>query len=96
MLERIFDSKTHFILNESMDATALRNNVIANNIANVDTPKFKRSEVIFEENLKKGKNIILDIDPQGARQLKSKLNMVSNLNLKLNGIKFLMLEVISI
>jgi flagellar basal-body rod protein FlgB len=53
LLERIFDSKTQFILNESMDAASLRNNVIADNIANVDTPKFKRSEVIFEENLKK-------------------------------------------
>lgn len=53
MLERIFDSKNQFILTKSMDAATLRNNVIANNIANVDTPKFKRSEVIFEENLKK-------------------------------------------
>lgn len=33
------------------------------------------SRTFIEENLKKGKNIILDIDPQGARQLKSKLNM---------------------
>lgn len=53
LLERIFDSKTQYILEKSMDAAIVRNNVIANNIANVDTPKFKRSEVIFEENLRK-------------------------------------------
>lgn len=32
------------------------------------------SKKFIEENLKQGKNIILDIDPQGARQLKSKLD----------------------
>lgn len=53
MLERIFNSPTQLMLNKSMDVGALRNEVIADNIANVDTPKFKRREVIFEENLKK-------------------------------------------
>ncbi len=32
------------------------------------------SKKFIEENLRQGKNIILDIDPQGARQLKSKLD----------------------
>jgi flagellar basal-body rod protein FlgB len=32
-----------------LDAAMLRQRVIANNIANVDTPNFKRSEVRFEE-----------------------------------------------
>jgi len=32
---------------------SLRHEVIADNIANVDTPKFKRKEVIFEDNIKK-------------------------------------------
>lgn len=31
----------------------MRNDVIADNIANADTPKFKRREVIFEEKMKK-------------------------------------------
>ncbi|MDD3267791.1 MAG: flagellar basal body rod protein FlgB [Syntrophomonadaceae bacterium] len=53
MLEKIFDSKTNVLLNKAMDAASLRNDVIANNIANVSTPKFKRSEVVFEENIKK-------------------------------------------
>jgi len=53
MLEKIFNSPTQWMLNKSMDVAALRNEVIADNIANVETPKFKRREVIFEENLKK-------------------------------------------
>lgn len=36
-------------LKGAMSAAELRQQVIANNIANVDTPGFKRSEVLFEE-----------------------------------------------
>lgn len=53
MLEKILNSKTHIVLKQSMDAASLRNDVIANNMANVETPGFKRSEVIFEEQMKK-------------------------------------------
>ncbi|MDD2509671.1 MAG: flagellar basal body rod protein FlgB [Syntrophomonas sp.] len=53
MLEKILESKTHSLLNKAMDVGTLRNDVIADNIANVDTPKFKRREVIFEEKMKK-------------------------------------------
>lgn len=35
-----------------MDVAALRHQVIANNIANVDTPYFKASDVSFEEKLR--------------------------------------------
>lgn len=53
MLEKIFENKTHILLNKAMDVANLRNDVIADNIANVDTPGFKRQEVIFEEKIKK-------------------------------------------
>jgi flagellar basal-body rod protein FlgB len=36
-----------------MDASVVRRNVIANNIANAEVPNFKRSEVNFESQLKK-------------------------------------------
>lgn len=53
MLEKIFTSSTIPYLSKAMDAAMLRDTVIANNIANVDTPRFKRREVIFEQKLKK-------------------------------------------
>jgi flagellar basal-body rod protein FlgB len=53
MLERILETKTHVLLNKAMDVGNLRNDVIADNIANANTPKFKRREVIFEEKMKK-------------------------------------------
>ncbi|GMK48039.1 MULTISPECIES: flagellar basal body rod protein FlgB [Paenibacillus] len=36
-------------LEGALKAAELRQGVVANNIANVDTPNFKRSEVLFEE-----------------------------------------------
>lgn len=39
------------VLQRSMDTGLLRQNVIANNIANANTPNFKRSDVNFESRL---------------------------------------------
>jgi len=41
------------ILTREMDISVLRRDVIANNVANVDTPNFKRSVVNFESQLKR-------------------------------------------
>ncbi|MEX2415304.1 MAG: flagellar basal body rod protein FlgB [Paenibacillaceae bacterium] len=38
-------------ISRALDASILRQNVITNNIANIDTPQFKRSEVRFEQYL---------------------------------------------
>lgn len=39
-------------LGTSLDATATRNNIINNNIANVNTPNYKRKDIRFETELK--------------------------------------------
>ena len=40
---------SHFrLLERSLDVASLRQSVISNNIANAETPHFKRSEVVFE------------------------------------------------
>lgn len=39
------------ILNKSADAAWLRNEAIVNNLANVDTPGYKRQDVSFENHL---------------------------------------------
>jgi flagellar basal-body rod protein FlgB len=41
------------ILDKAADASWTRNETIANNIANVSTPNYKRQEVSFESNLQK-------------------------------------------
>lgn len=41
------------VLDKAADASWLRNNAIGNNLANVDTPGYKRQDVAFESVLKK-------------------------------------------
>jgi flagellar basal-body rod protein FlgB len=45
--------RTLGILEKSMGANRMRSAVIANNLANVETPDFKRSEVNFEAELRR-------------------------------------------
>lgn len=45
--------KTQYLLEKGMDVAVKRRNVIADNIANADTPHFKRSHVSFESQLKR-------------------------------------------
>ncbi|MCR4806230.1 MAG: flagellar basal body rod protein FlgB [Lachnospiraceae bacterium] len=40
------------VLDKAADASWLRNEAISNNIANVDTPNYKRQDVTFESELK--------------------------------------------
>ena len=44
--------KTMDLLQRSMDASILRHEVLANNMANVNTDHFKRSDIAFESALK--------------------------------------------
>jgi flagellar basal-body rod protein FlgB len=46
-------SKSVDMLKKSMDVGILRRNVMSNNIANSDTPNFKRTDVNFEAELKR-------------------------------------------
>lgn len=48
--------RTQDILQRSMSASMIRQEVIADNIANADTPHFKRSEVAFESELARALN----------------------------------------
>jgi flagellar basal-body rod protein FlgB len=40
-------------LSKGLEAALLRQQVTAHNLANLNTPRFKRSEVVFEENLRR-------------------------------------------
>ncbi len=57
------------ILDKAADASWLRNEAISNNIANADTPGYKRQDVAFESVLKKalGNNRYVSTDAKVAR-----------------------------
>ncbi|WP_438446890.1 flagellar basal body rod protein FlgB [Gorillibacterium sp. sgz5001074] len=45
----ILNSSSFKLMERTLDAASLRQKITANNIANVDTPYYKRSDVQFEE-----------------------------------------------
>lgn len=51
MSSGIFSDPVYTILEKVMDGCMLRNRVMANNIANANTPGYKRSSVSFENEL---------------------------------------------
>lgn len=61
MLEQIVGGKALDVMQRGMGAANLRQEVISHNIANVNTPNFKKSNVVFEDLLAKE----LDLDATG-------------------------------
>ena len=53
MLDQIMRSPTIDYFERGLSAANLRHEVIADNLANINTPNFKRSRVVFEEILAK-------------------------------------------
>ena len=49
MLEELMRAPVMDYMERAISAANLRHEVIADNVANVNTPNFKRSEVVFEE-----------------------------------------------
>ena len=60
--------KTVDILKRTLDVSNMRQGVIANNIANVETPDFKRSDVSFESELGRA---LASEENQGGLQAKT-------------------------
>ena len=61
MLEQVVNTSVIDVSSRAMAASTLRHEVLSNNIANVNTPTFKRSHVRFEDLLKK--ELGLEDDP---------------------------------
>ena len=51
MFDRIFGNTSIQLLEKALAGSSLRHKVISNNVANVNTPGYKRMEVSFEEEL---------------------------------------------
>ena len=76
MLDRITSSPVVSVLQNAMGAATLRQKVISNNIANVNTPNFKKSEVMFEDLLSQ------ELDDSNAGKLKMARTNEKHLPLK--------------
>lgn len=68
--------QTYSLLKSGLDATELRSRVIANNIANTNTPNYKRKYVDFENALKNSMG--KDVKPEIKTDLLSKVRRDGN------------------
>ncbi len=59
ILRDMTTTTTNLVLEKALDASSLRHKLIANNIANVNTPGYKRTDMVFQEELRKA----LDCSP---------------------------------
>ncbi len=51
MFDKIFGGDTYTAQTRALDASTLRHQVISHNLANANTPNYKRQEVLFEAQL---------------------------------------------
>lgn len=80
MLKSITGSPHAIVLENALSAAALRHKVISNNIANVNTPGFKRSEVVFEDVLQeKLSNTKLSMTRTASKHLAGRMEGVGPL-----------------
>jgi len=83
MLDKLFDGKK--IIHKALDASWKRNEVIAQNIANVDTPGYKRKSVSFEYELRKAMDS-KDFKKSDVDQIEIKIVLENkNLSMRLDG-----------
>lgn len=52
MVNKLFEQDVYVALKKAIDTASLKHKVTATNIANVDTPGYKKADVAFEEELK--------------------------------------------
>lgn len=82
------------VLQKGLDAATLRQEVISNNVANVNTPGFKRSNVTFEEGLKKAlagrennyqrTSLLEDTSPEGVKDNRTSMrNDLNNVDMEI-------------
>ncbi|MBP2629411.1 MAG: flagellar basal-body rod protein FlgB [Firmicutes bacterium] len=98
MIEKITQSPLVNVLSQALNASNMRNNVISNNIANVNTPGFKKSEVVFESLLAEqltpsskklamtrtqDKHFPMSSTEQGV--VTPKINMINNTTMRTDG-----------
>ncbi|MGE5397834.1 MAG: flagellar basal body rod protein FlgB [Chitinophagales bacterium] len=76
----IFNNITLESMGKALDGAALRQKVIANNLANADTPNYKAMEVTFEDELKKA----IDSSVKKSPGSEIKLSLTNSKHISIN------------
>ena len=88
MLDRLFGGDSFIAQSRALDAAALRHQIIANNLANVNTPGYKRQDVTFESQLSRalsehhsggfGENPVDSVQPEVVTQNSTSMRQDGN------------------
>lgn len=93
-LDSILSSPRAMVLEQALSASSLRQKAISNNIANVNTPEYKKSEVAFEDLLQGAMNgDKMQMSQTNAKHLSSratgiptpKLSVIGNTSIRKDG-----------
>jgi flagellar basal-body rod protein FlgB len=82
MIDKIFDIGSNQVIKKVLDYSAARQRVIANNIANVETPGFKAKDVSFEEEFM---NALKSNDVERALEIQPSVYETDNISLRNDG-----------
>ena len=77
MLKRVFSDTTTDVLTKALGGYAARQKAVANNIANVETPGYKRQRVNFEAQLREA---VKNRTPAEARKAISELEIAPQID----------------
>lgn len=81
-IQGLFSSQSYITASKMLDYAAMKQRVLSNNIANVNTPGFKRSDVDFADELK---NMMLEGDKQGVSDFEFKITQPNETSLRNDG-----------
>jgi len=82
MIDKIFDMNSNQIVKKVLDYSAARQRVIANNVANVETPGFKAKDVSFEEEFM---DALKSNDVERALEIQPRVYETDNISLRNDG-----------
>jgi flagellar basal-body rod protein FlgB len=82
MIDKIFNIGSNQVVKKVLDYSATRQRVIANNIANVETPGFKAKDVSFE---KEFMNALKNNDVERALEIQPSVYETDNISLRNDG-----------
>jgi flagellar basal-body rod protein FlgB len=84
----LFGTDSMIALDKGLDAMALRQQVIANNVANINTPGFKKQDVSFEDSLASAMESKLSSNNFKAKSGEfSSVNPLSDVEIKVSTVK---------
>lgn len=84
-MQNMFRDVTSQLLTKALDTASMRQRVISNNLANINTPGFKRSYVTFEEELRKTLETNNRVNLNSIQKIEPQINKDNSTSMRLDG-----------